>query len=302
MNRYILAVLSVMMVFVYNNDAHAQRFCGGVPKGNYYQNMAALASGNFHAPAPLVTNGSLDNLAIMDRGGCDAGPAQADAALYYKVMNGHDVNVRAVATVGKEYGHLVCNQYVAEEMGVVGRLMNISDFRNPKARNYTIAIGPEGSGGNVTYRIMMGLLPYLDPRNGGPQVNNTSEPTSANTLKTVKSTGSSRLDCLFVVSTPKSEGLNRVDDNGATLEMVGINDPALFNLRDRWGQPIYEMASIPPRFYRNLQNPKYAFFNQPVTTIAIPSVLFANNDWYARNPSYAQWIAAWSKNLNYTRY
>ena len=298
-------VMAVMCAILFNtgvaNAGVGDQFCGGKQGGNYQDTMTRL-SGSFRLGV-VNTRGSMDNLALVDQGRCDAGPAQLDAALVYKntTPSFHDDNVVPVAKIGTEYAHLVCNEYVPQEMGVVGRLMNISDFQSRRAGNYTIAIGQDGSGSNITWRVLMSALPYLDPRNGGPHTDSISDPSSMSTLARVKSRRNGSLDCMFVVSTPKSDILNTMNFNGGNLEFVSINDPAINRVTYR-GQPLYGIGYIPPHTYSRLQDSKWAWFNQPVTTLTIDSWLFANNRWYNTNPSYAKWVGDWAKSINYSRY
>jgi TRAP-type uncharacterized transport system substrate-binding protein len=285
--------------------AHAQivgptAFCGGPVGGNYQATMSQLAAGSFHAAVPVPTNGSLENLSRIDAGQCVAGPAQADAAVFYAKSKGHWMDVKPVAIVGEEIAHLVCADYL--HLGGPGRLANVSDLAG--RRDVTVAIGQGGSGSQVTWQVLTQLLPYLDPMRGGPQVNTAVDPTSMNTLNAVKSRTNGKLDCLFFVSTKNSDTMKRVDAFGASLELVGVNDPAIFNLRTSWGDPVYSLTRLPPGTYPNLQSSRFSPFygNQPVVTLDVKSVMFANSRWYAANPSYAQWISAWASHLNYARY
>lgn len=233
----ILCFIAIMCVMLLGgNSAHAQRFCGGPNGGNYMATTSDLAR-LFHAPIPAQTKGSMENATAVDNGQCVAAPMQADALLYYSTVNrGRFIDVLKVGTIGEEYAHLVCADYVKFPTAA-GRLANITDFAG--RRDITIAIGQDGSGSNITYRVMMSALPYLNPSNGGPNVNISVDPTSMNTLKTVKNTSSAKLDCLFFVSTPNSDTMRRIDMYGNNLELVNINDPALFRLADRTGTAIY---------------------------------------------------------------
>jgi TRAP-type uncharacterized transport system substrate-binding protein len=302
---FILALIGGLLGM---SQAQAQpmptQFCGGAMNGNYYNTMSALANGSFHSAPPLVTNGSMENLDLIDKGRCVAAPAQMDALFLFSAMNkGRWLDVKPLAVVGEEYAHLVCADYV-KFPSATGRLANISDLAG--RRDLTIAIGQDGSGSNLTWRVFQSLMPYLDPARGGPQVNAIVDNTSQRTLSTVKSTSSAKLDCMFFVSTPNSDVMKRVDAQGATLELININDPAIFRLQNKWGESIYSMGTIAPHTYPNLQSDRFTSFwgknPQPVTTVKVKSVMVANTPWYMSNPNYARWISDWASHINYTRF
>lgn len=174
-------------------------------------------------------------------------------------------------------GHLVCADYTQlTGTGMVTRLASISDLAgrgyigwNPNSRfnrpPITIAIGYSGSFNNKAWKALVRVLPYLDPINNGPWMDETRDPMNFSTIQAVKSWVPHTPDCLWMMSEIGSPWMNRVDRNGRTLELVNIDDPNIYR------SPFFAMTRIGPHIYPNLTFSRNAAFrnNTPFTTLYI---------------------------------
>ena len=235
------------------------RYCTGVSGGNYDFTGIAIKRQLPQYLELVSTAGSMDNLARVDKGECEAGIVQSDA--YFVYMQQHPsaaLNVERARDMYPEYGHLICNRTISE----------ISDLK----RGNTVLVGAPGSGSSVMWDAIVRANPrYKDvatlPLGGNRALGKVSDGQEA--------------QCMLFVAGLKSPVMMDANEtaksSGGNLRLTYMRDPALFELKDAKGRAVYARSEIPSRTYpEGLQAAGMFTSGKAVDTIQVESILVDN--------------------------
>ena len=274
MLRFISAVsLTGMLVCAMPIPVYAQdvlphvNLCTGAKDGNYDFagiQIALQAKGSLHGTL-INTAGSLDNLAKLDAGTCDAAIVQADAYSVYLQQNPRStLSLERGRALFPEFVHFICNENAG--------LSKITGLQ----KTQTVLIGPAGSGSSVTWNSFK----LADP------ARYESIPTQP--IGGIRAAGKvqdgSDAACMFTVIGLKASGINAINDLAKTssgrILLVNAQDSDIPGVKDPKGKTMYEKASIPGGTYPDLQ---HGTFGTSVPTITVQSILVANSNWVDAN-------------------
>ncbi len=235
------------------------RYCTGVSGGNYDFTGIAIKRQLPQHLELVNTAGSMDNLARVDKGDCEAAIVQSDA--YFVYMQQHPdaaLNVERARDMYPEYGHLICNKTISE----------VSDLK----RGNTVLVGAPGSGSAVMWDAIVRANPkYKDvatlPLGGNRALGKVSDGQEA--------------QCMLFVAGLKSPVMMDANEvaktSGGNLRLTYMRDPALFQLRDAKGRPVYARSEIPSRTYpEGLQAAGMFTSGKAVDTVQVESILIDN--------------------------
>ena len=242
-------------------------YCTGVPGGNYEFTGVAIKK-QLPSTIPINTGGSLDNIAKVADGSCDAAIVQSDA--YFVYTGSHpdvQLTVERARDMYPEYGHLICNKSISE----------LSDLK----RGNTVLVGSAGSGSSIMWEAIVKANPkYKDvatlPIGGIRGLGKVSDGIEA--------------QCMLFVAGLKSQTMMSANEVAAAsngnLRLTYMRDKALLAMKDARGRPIYEDAEIPDGTYPDgLQKPGWISSGKAVTTIKVQSILIDNVAYANANPS-----------------
>lgn len=235
------------------------RYCTGVSGGNYDFTGIAIKRQLPQHLELVNTSGSMDNLDKVDKGACEAAIVQSDA--YFVYMQQHpsaSLNVERARDMYPEYGHLICNKTISE----------ISDLK----RGNTVLVGAPGSGSAVMWDAIVRANPkYKDvatlPLGGNRALGKVSDGQEA--------------QCMLFVAGLKSPVMMDANEmaktSGGNLRLTYMRDPALFELKDAKGRPVYLRSEIPSRTYpEGLQAAGMFTSGKAVDTVQVQSILVDN--------------------------
>src|SRR3954454_7414525 len=159
MIRSALYVTAVALMATLPSLARAEpakaRLCTGVHDGNYEFagiQIAQQAKGSL-AVEVVNTQGSLDNLAKLDKGECDAAIVQSDAyGVYLKQNSRSALSLEKGRVLYQEYLHFICNTQTG-----ISKITQLT-------KNQTILVGPLGGGTSTTWESFK----LADPRRYEP--------------------------------------------------------------------------------------------------------------------------------------
>lgn len=220
------------------------RLCAGLPQGAYAMAANLL---NQTLPVEVVqTSGSLENLAAVRDGRCDAGFAQRDVVV-------------------TESGQVLktSSDFMLEALLLLCSKRSLPASLGELRAGTRIAI-PSGSGAEATWRILTERLPELRDM----RVTEALTPSEAIALAS-----SSQADCAFLVTHPDSGILAFADlDDHLRLTPVTAQDfKPLTSLSEsaNWYQPV----SIAGRRFKHLTSSAWT------DGYAVETVLLVNDDW-----------------------
>ncbi len=237
----------------------------------------ARADGNYYAAAEIIraridarrlrlelleTAGSVDNLARLARGACDAAIVQLDAYLVYQETHrGNRLELARPNYLYEEFVHLVCRR----EAGI----RSIEDLVADSAK-HGVLIGEPDSGSAATWRSFT----LLDPA----YATVPTEPLGGmQALAALRE--SSRASCMIYVSGLRSKFSAAVDGAGDSLQIVAVDDPDLDEARFA-GERIYRFRAIPAGTYPALEAGRNG---RDLETLTVGATLFVGQRWAAEN-------------------
>ena len=237
----------------------------------------ARADGNYYAAAEVIrtridaqrlrlelleTAGSVDNLARLARGECDAAIVQLDAYLVYQET--HRANRLELARPNylyEEFVHLVCRR----DAGI----RSIEDLSEDSVK-HRVLIGEPDSGSAATWRSFT----LLDPAYAAVP----TEPIGGmQALAELQQSG--RASCMIYVSGLRSKFSAAVNDAGDDLQIVAVDDPDLDEARFA-GDRIYRFREIPAGTYPALEA---GGKGRDLETLTVGATLFVSQRWAAEN-------------------
>lgn len=265
----LFALAAVSAFAILPHSAHAQqsgaepiKYCTGAPNGNYAFTGVAIKQQLPDHVTVVNTAGSLENMARVASGDCQAAIVQNDA--YFVYLQDHpaaQASVERARDMYPEYAHLICNRSISE----------LSDLR----RGNTVLVGPPGSGSSVMWDAIVRANPkYKDvatlPIGGTRALGKVSDGEDA--------------QCTLFVAGLRSPAMmeaNKVaHESHGNLHLTYMRDPALFDLKDSKGRPIYQRSEIPDGTYPDgLQKEGLISYGKPVDTVRVESVLIDNVDY-----------------------
>lgn len=237
------------------------RLCTGNAKLNYY---AAGQHLKRHAKDVEVieTKGSLDNLDKVTAGECDGAFVQNDALLVYAQRNAKAISaLQRAGVLYQEQANLICNRKAYTS----SRMVDLNS-------NFTVAVGPEGSGANTTWQAFVAA----DKARYGKV--RTSDLTGTLALSAVND--GSEVQCALIITALNAPFLkNEAPKYASGIVMVATDDRDMTkNAKDARGNPVYTYGEIPAGTYKGIQ-PSGMFGSKAVDTIQLDAVFVANRDW-----------------------
>jgi TRAP-type uncharacterized transport system substrate-binding protein len=240
------------------------RLCTGNAKLNYFaagQHLKRHAAG----VEVIESKGSLDNLDKVTAGECDGAFVQSDALLVYSSRNAKAISaLQRAGVLYQEQANLVCNRKAYTS----ARMVDLNS-------NFTVAIGPEGSGANTTWAAFVAA----DKARYGKV--RTSDLTGTLALSAVND--GSEVQCALIVTALNAPFLkNEAPKYADSVVMVATDDRDMTkNAKDSRGQPVYTYGEIPANTYKGIQPAGMFGGSKAVDTIQLDAVFVANRDWIA---------------------
>ncbi len=257
-----LLVLGAVLIGTGAHGDDRVRLCTAQPTGTYALAGADIrdaASGLGLEVEPVASEGSMDNLARLASGRCDAAIIQADAyLLYQQVAQGSRVDVEQPTYLYDEVAHLVCHERTG--VGSLSALLGADPA-------VAVAVGDPGSGSALTW----GAFATIDPTYAKVVQH---ELGGAAALEAIASGGP--VGCLFHVSAPGSPWLREDVAKAPGLRMVAIDGRGLAGA-SIGGVGVYTRAEVGPETYPALLGAG------PVRTVAVRAVLVAVAAWAREN-------------------
>lgn len=218
----------------------------GKKGGSYYQtgeNLAALMAKEGHAIQVNASKGSIENLERLASGEATFGEAQVDAYAWWATE--YPDKAKKVELLGNLYPECI---YIAANPDLV----NDEDDLQDDGENPIIAVGPIGSGSEVSWRYMVAL----ESNYAASKVVNKS---GQRMLGKIASGESGQPDAMLWVSRPTLDNpyLTTVLNN-KSLRMIDVDDSDLNDTFDLTGKPVYEFQKI---------DIKEGFFNDTEVTV-----------------------------------
>ena len=243
------------------------RLCTGNAKLNYYAAGQHLKrhAGNVEV---VETKGSLDNLDKVTAGECDGAFVQNDALLVYSGKNAKAISaLQRAGVLYQEQANLICNRKAYTS----SRMVDLNS-------NYTVAIGPDGSGANTTWAAFVAA----DKARYGKV--RTSDLTGSLALSAVND--GSEVQCALIVTALNASFLkNEAPKYASGVVLVETDDRDMTrNAKDARNNPVYTYGEIPSGTYKGIQ-PSGMFGSKSVATIQVDAVFVANRDWVAAHTS-----------------
>jgi len=273
MIRNALYVAAVALAAALPSLARAEppkvRLCTGVHDGNYEFagiQIAQQAKGSL-AVEVVNTQGSLDNLAKLDKGECDAAIVQSDAyGVYLKQNSRSALSLEKGRVLYQEYLHFICNTQTG-----ISKITQLT-------KNQTILIGPLGGGTSTTWESFKladpkryDPIPIL-PIGGLRAVNMVQEGSEA--------------ACMLFVTGLRSTQINEANQvalsSKGRLTLVATDDRDLLKVKDPKGRLIYSKATIPGGTYPGGLQPS-SLMGSSVDTVAVDAVFVANTQFIEAN-------------------
>lgn len=246
-------------------NAAPPTLCTGGESGNYHfigqrlvQQVGAAAGLKMTIK---LSTGSMANLEGIAGGACDVAFTQADALYYFKKERPGGLAVDLVAPLYEEYVHFICNREA--------KIEKITEL----TKDTIVAIGPDGSGANVTWRV----LTSVDPKRYG-QVP-TRPLAGIRALSKVAEGGDAT--CMIFTAGLKTGLISKDATSFASkLKLVRADDSDFNNLRDDKKRSLYSFGPIPGGTYKGLQE---GFFSSSVPTAKVRALLVVREEWVEKN-------------------
>lgn len=243
------------------------RLCTGNAKLNYYaagQHLKRHAAG----VEVIESKGSMDNLDKVTAGECDGAFVQADSLLVYSGKNAKAISaLQRAGVLYQEQANLICNRKAYTS----ARMVDLNS-------NFTVAIGPDGSGANTTWAAFVAA----DKARYGKV--RTSDLTGTLALSAVND--GSEVQCALIITALNASFLkNEAPKYASGVVLVATDDRDMTkNAKDNRGNPVYTYGEIPAGTYKGIQ-PSGMFGSKAVDTIQVDAVFVANRDWVAAHQS-----------------
>ena len=246
-------------------QAESLSLCTARADGNYYA-AAEVIRARIDAQrlriALLETAGSVDNLARLARGECDAAIVQLDAYLVYQETHrGNRLELARPNYLYEEFVHLVCRR----DAGI----HSIADLTGESAK-HRVLIGEPDSGSAATWRSFT----LLDPDYAGVP---TAPVGGMQALAELQKPG--RASCMIYVSGLRSKFSAAINDAGGNLQIVAVDDPDLDEARFA-GERIYRFHKIPAGTYPALEAGRKG---RDLKTLTVGATLFVSRRWAAEH-------------------
>lgn len=210
------------------------------------------------APRLVETAGSMESLARLAAGECDAALAQGDALFMKRMKAGPErLMIAKPVHLYDRLLHLICRRDTG-----VGDLMDL--LRAPAAKR--IFVGAPGSASRITWET----LETLDERIAAVPSEALGDERSLRALLT----GNDK-NCLLRVAAPGRADLPRLDGLGGAFRLVPL-DLWYLNAAEDMAAMVYKPARIPAGSYPNLQK---GLRERTVETFAVGVYLIARQDW-----------------------
>src|SRR3954452_22650225 len=250
-------------------QASKVRLCTGLHDGNYEFSgiqIAQQAKGSL-AVEIVNTQGSLDNLARLDKGECDAAIVQSDAyGVYLKQNSRSALNLEKGRVLYQEYLHFICNPQAG-----ISKITQLT-------KNQTILVGPLGGGTSTTWESFKladpkryESIPTL-PIGGLRAVNMVQEGSEA--------------ACMLFVTGLRSNQINEANQvalsSKGRLQLIATDDRDLLKVKDPKGRLIYSKATIPGGTYPGGLQPS-SIMGSSVDTVAVDAVFVASTKFIDAN-------------------
>jgi TRAP-type uncharacterized transport system substrate-binding protein len=273
MIRSALYVTAVALMATLPSLARAEpakaRLCTGVHDGNYEFagiQIAQQAKGSL-AVEVVNTQGSLDNLARLDRDECDAAIVQSDAyGVYLKQNSRSALNLEKGRVLYQEYLHLICNPQAG--------LSKITQL----TKNQTVLIGPLGGGTSTTWESFK----LADPKRYEPI---PTLPIGGLRAVNMVQEGSEAA-CMLFVTGLRSNQINEANQvalsSKGRLQLIATDDRDLLKVKDPKGRLIYSKATIPGGTYPGGLQPS-SIMGSSVDTVAVDAVFVASTKFIDAN-------------------
>jgi hypothetical protein len=245
------------------------KLCTGARDGNYDfsgMQIAQQAKGALNVVI-VNTQGSLDNLAKLDHGECDAAIVQSDAYGVYLKQNARSaLNLEKGRVLYQEYLHFICN--------TDAKLSKITQL----SRKNTILVGPLGGGTSTTWESFK----IADPKRYDPI---PTLPIGGLRAVNIVQEGS-EASCMLFVTGLKSGQINEANqvavNSKGRLALIAADDSDLPKIRDPKGKPIYTQANIPGGTYPGGLQPS-SLLGSSVDTIAVDAVFVTSTNFIDKN-------------------
>jgi uncharacterized protein len=271
MKPYVMTIAALVAVASMPSLALAQKspaaqptvkLCTGGRDGNYEFSgiqIAQQAKGALNV-AVVNTQGSLENLAKLEKGECDAAIVQNDAYGVYRKQNSQSgLNIEKSRSLYPEYLHFICNSQA-----------NISKITQ-LTKNHTILVGPLGGGTSTTWESFK----IADPKRYEPI---PTLPIGGLRAVNIVQEGS-EASCMLFVTGLRSGQINEANqvalNSKGRLVLIAADDSDLPKVKDPKGAFIYTKATIPGGTYPGGLQPS-SFLGSSVDTITVDAVLVTN--------------------------
>jgi uncharacterized protein len=245
------------------------KLCTGAHGGNYEFSgiqIAQQAKGALNV-AIVNTQGSLDNLARLEKGECDAAVVQNDAYGVYRKQNSQSaLAVEKSRSLYREYLHFICNSQAG--------ISKITQLR----KHNTVLVGPLGGGTSTTWESFR----LADPKRYDPI---PTLPIGGLRAVNMVQEGSEAA-CMMFVTGLRSSQINEANQvalaSKGRLVLVAADDRDLPKVKDLKGAPLYAEATIPGGTYPGGLQPS-AIMGSSVDTIAVDAVFVTNTGFIEAN-------------------
>lgn len=242
-------------------NAESLSLCTARSDGNYHaagESIRARTDAGRLRLELIETAGSVDNLARLAAGECDAAIVQLDAYLVYQETNrSNRLELARPNYLYEEFVHLVCRR----DAGID----SIEDLAGD-ASHHTVLIGEPESGSAATWRY----LALLDSSYASVATRNIG---GMQALAELQAPGNAT--CMIFVSGLRSNFSAAVNDAGVSLRIVPVDDPDLDEARFA-GNRIYEFREIPAGTYPALEP---GGRKRDLETLTVGATLFVTRRW-----------------------
>jgi len=236
------------------------RFAGGRP-GGWYDKYVTLIEKNCSALAikPISTSGSVENLKLLASGQADIALVQSDVLAMRELENPGQNLVTEQTTLFLEYVQLLAH-----------RDGGVKSLRDLDPAKHEIFIGPKDSGTAQTWQSLCKLdssLARIKTRH-------------ADYFEALEKVEKNPNVLMLFVGGLRSDFLKKAEEAASKkdrLRLVPIDDRRFTELRDKHGNTVYHLSTIPARIYPNLQSGW--IFAHDVKTLTVQAVLVLRNEW-----------------------
>jgi len=243
-------------------DKPVLRFAGG-QKGGWYDKYLTLFDRNCPnlAVKLIPSSGSLENLKLLEKGAADISIVQSDVLATHGLENGGKNIVTEQTTLFVEYV-----QILAHRDGGVKSLQDLDPAK------HVIYIGPKDSGSAQTWLSLGKLDPALS----------RIKTRNADYYEALARVQKDPNSLMLFVGGLRSEFLKKAEEAASKKDrlcLIPVEDKRFTQLRDKYGNTVYHLSTIPSSIYPNLQ--RGWFFGHDIKTLTVQAVLVLRNEWAA---------------------